>query len=60
MSGTTNSFEGGLHLDYPDYQTPKNVYTFANNATFLTHEGNELILQNEKVQYIKVVLKKIT
>jgi len=48
MSGTTNSFEGGLHLDYPDYQTPKNVYTFANNATFLTHEGNELILQNEK------------
>lgn len=45
---TTNTFHGGLNQDSPAIQTPNNVYTYLENGTFITHEGNELILQNEK------------
>jgi len=43
-----NTFEGGLVTDFPDYQTPNKVYTYSENVTFITHKGNEMMLQNEK------------
>lgn len=52
-----NTFSEGLNLDTPDFQTPNSVYTFASNATFITHEGNELIMQNERGTEYKSSLK---
>jgi len=43
-----NSFQGGLNSDISPYNTSKEVYTYLENGTFITHNGNELILQNEK------------
>lgn len=45
---TRNTFHGGMNTDMPDYQTSKDVYTYAENVSFVTHEGNEMILQSEK------------
>lgn len=55
-----NSFnpKGGLVMDASPLQVPDNVYTFLENGTFITHEGNELILQNEKGTLKRTQLKK--
>lgn len=52
-----NTFQGGLVLDAPEYQTSNEVYTYAENITFITHKGNEMILQNEKGTVLKAFLK---
>lgn len=43
-----NQFTGGLITDSNEYLTPNSVLTDANNATLITHTGNEVIIQNEK------------
>lgn len=43
-----NTFNKGLNLDTSNYQTPSSMYTYAENITFVTHNGEEMILQNEK------------
>lgn len=52
-----NTFHDGLNLDTPNYQTPNSVYTYAEDITFITHSGNELILQNEKGTEYKTSIK---
>lgn len=42
-----NSFSGGLISDLNPLTTPQTVLTDAVNATLLTFDGNELILQND-------------
>lgn len=44
---TINTFEGGLVKDLHPLTTPKNVLTDALNATYITYNGNEYILQND-------------
>ena len=44
---TNNTFEGGLLLDTHPLTTPNNVLTDALNATLITMNGNEGILQND-------------
>lgn len=44
---TINTFEGGLIKDLHPLTTPKNVLTDALNATYVTYNGNEYILQND-------------
>jgi hypothetical protein len=44
---TTNTFEGGMIKDLHPLTTPNNVLTDALNATFITYNGNESILQND-------------
>lgn len=44
---TTNTFEGGMIKDLHPLTTPSNVLTDALNATFITYNGNESILQND-------------
>lgn len=44
---TINTFEGGLMKDLHPLTTPKNVLTDALNATYITYNGNEYILQND-------------
>ena len=44
---STNSFDGGLISDLNPITTPPNVLTDALNATLLTFNGNELVLQND-------------
>lgn len=53
----TNTFNKGLNQDTPNYQTPQDLYTYLENGTFITHDGNELILQNEKGTEVKTNLK---
>lgn len=43
-----NSFNKGLNTDMYKLQTPNDVYIDAENMAFVSHEGDELILQNEK------------
>lgn len=43
----TNTFEEGLMMDSSTLNTPSNVLTNALNATLLTRNGNELVLQND-------------
>jgi hypothetical protein len=40
-----NTFNEGMKMDFPVYQTPDNVVTYAENLYFVTHNGNELIIQ---------------
>lgn len=47
MKSTTNVFSGGLVTDLHPITVQKNQLTDALNATFITHNGNELILQND-------------
>lgn len=42
---TTNSFEKGLISDFNPISTPNNTYTNALNATLLTMNGNENVIQ---------------
>lgn len=42
-----NSFSGGLISDLNELTTPPSVLTDALNATILTFNGNELVLQND-------------
>lgn len=44
---TNNTFEGGMIKDSHPLTTPNNVLTDALNATFITYNGNEYILQND-------------
>ena len=44
---STNTFDGGLISDLSSLTTPQNVLTDALNATLLTFNGNELVLQND-------------
>lgn len=44
---STNTFSGGLQRDTHPLATPENVLTDALNATLLTMNGNENILQND-------------
>lgn len=44
---STNSFSGGLISDLNPITTPPSVLTDALNATMLTFDGNELVLQND-------------
>lgn len=57
MSEIQNTFHQGMVLDYPDYQVPNSVYTYAENITFVTHNGEEMILQNEKGNTFTTSLK---
>ena len=43
----TNSFSKGLTTDYHPIQTPNTVLTDAINATYVTTNGDELVLQND-------------
>lgn len=47
INQATNSFENGLVMDFNPLNTPNNVLTSALNATFVTFNGNEFILQND-------------
>ena len=44
---TTNTFQDGLISDLNPITTPNSVLTDALNATLLTFNGNELVLQND-------------
>lgn len=44
---TTNTFNEGLMMDINPLVTPNNVITSCLNGTFLTHNGNENVLQND-------------
>lgn len=44
---TINTFEGGMIKDLHPLTTPNNVLTDALNATLITYNGNENILQND-------------
>lgn len=44
---TTNTFKDGMVKDLHPLTTPNSVLTDALNATLLTYNGNELILQND-------------
>ena len=44
---TVNTFTEGLVKDLHPLNTPKNVLTDALNATLITYDGNEYILQND-------------
>lgn len=48
---TVNTFSDGLVKDVSALSTPKNVLTDCINGTFLTYDGNELVLQNDKGNY---------
>jgi hypothetical protein len=52
-----NTFSGGLITDSPVYQTSNEVYTYSENITFITHKGNEMILQNEQGNIYTTSLK---
>lgn len=47
MKTTTNVFQGGMMLDLAPLSTQQTHLTDALNATFLTYNGNEGILQND-------------
>jgi len=44
---TTNTFNEGMIKDLHPLTTPNNVLTDALNATLVTYNGNENILQND-------------
>lgn len=44
---TVNTFDGGLIMDLNPIVTPNNVLTNALNATSITYDGNEFVLQND-------------
>lgn len=44
---TTNTFEKGLMMDLHPLMTPKNVLTNCLNGTYITFNGNEIMLQND-------------
>lgn len=44
---TVNTFDGGLIMDLNPIVTPNNVLTGALNATSITYDGNEFVLQND-------------
>ena len=44
---TTNTFDKGLNKDLSSLVTPNNVLTDCLNGTFLTFNGDELVLQND-------------
>ena len=44
---TTNTFSEGLVMDLNPITTPNNVLTNALNATYITYNGNEYVLQND-------------
>lgn len=44
---TSNGFAQGLIMDYHESGTPNTALTNALNATFVTYNGNEAILQND-------------
>jgi hypothetical protein len=43
-----NTFEEGIVQDFSNYQTPPNVLTYAENAEFITHQGNENVIQTNR------------
>jgi len=45
---TVNEFKEGLNLDLHPLVTPKTVLTDNINGTFITYNGNELCLQNDR------------
>lgn len=47
MEQTGNTFMGGLNKDFNPIATPNDVLTDALNATLITFNGNELMLQND-------------
>lgn len=47
MEQAVNSFDGGMVLDYNPLQTSNEVLTKALNATLVTMNGNERVLQND-------------
>jgi hypothetical protein len=44
---TVNTFDKGLVKDLHPLTTPNNVLTDALNATLITYNGNEMVLQND-------------
>ena len=44
---TINTFNEGMVKDLHPLTTPTNVLTDALNATLVTYNGNELVLQND-------------
>jgi len=47
MEQASNIFTDGLVTDSHPLTTPNNALTDALNATFRTHNGNELMIQND-------------
>ena len=45
---TVNEFKDGLNLDLHPLVTPKTVLTDNINGTFITYNGNEFCLQNDR------------
>lgn len=52
----TNSFQDGINLDLHPIVTPNSVLTDNLNGTFITYNGNEFCLQNDKGNEIKAFL----
>jgi hypothetical protein len=46
-----------MNLDTSEYQTSRDIYTYGENITFITHIGNEMILQNERGTELRSTLK---
>ncbi len=51
-----NSFSDGLNLDLHPIVTPNSVLTDNINGTFITYNGNEFCLQNDKGNIFKASL----
>ena len=49
----TNTFGDGMIMDLNPLTTPNNVLTSALNATMITYNGNEFVLQNEGADVTK-------
>ena len=49
----TNTFGEGIIMDLNPLTTPNNVLTSALNATMITYNGNEFVLQNEGADVTK-------
>lgn len=53
-----NTFSDGLNLDLHPIVTPNSVLTDNLNGTFITYNGNEFCLQNDRGNTIKTTLSK--
>lgn len=53
---TTNTFNDGLNFDLHPIVTPNSVLTDNLNGTFITYNGNEFCLQNDRGNTLKATL----
>ena len=53
---TQNTFSDGMNLDLHPIVTPNSVLTDNLNGTFITYNGNEFCLQNDRGNTLKATL----